>query len=83
MSNKKTKSTRIDPAALAAAISVIAPAGPYGPESMVIGAAILLLIFGYDVNPRRSSYQSWAFAAVVALIGTLALGYPLECFFSQ
>jgi hypothetical protein len=87
MTNEKTESG-IDPAALAAAaivaaLTVIAPPGPYGPNSMIIGATILLLVFAYDVNPHRSWFQSLAFAAVIALVVTLILGYPLECICSQ
>lgn len=73
----------IDPAALAAAtlaaaISTIAPAGPYGPVGVMIGATILVLILAYDVDPNRTPWQSLAFAAVCALILLLTLGYPLE-----
>lgn len=78
----------IDPAALAAAtlasaVATIAPSGPYGPASIIFGAAILLLIFGYDIRPNRYRRQSLAFAAVVALVAVLALGYPMECIFSE
>jgi hypothetical protein len=70
----------IDPAALAvaslaAAVSIIAPPGPYGPASMMIGATILVVIFAYDVAPRRTLSQSIAFGGVCALISSLALGY--------
>src|SRR5688572_7865520 len=68
----------IDPAALAvaslaAAVSVIAPPGPYGPASMMIGATILVVIFAYDVAPRRTLSQSIAFGGVCALMSLLAL----------
>jgi hypothetical protein len=91
MSNERvdTASRRggIDPAALAAAslaaaISVIAPPGPYGPGSMVIGATILVVILAYDVDPHRTPWQSLAFSAVCALISLLVLGYPLEFAFA-
>ena len=77
------RSGGIDPAALAAAslavaISAIAPPGPYGPGSTMIGATILFLIFAYDEDPHRSWQQSVAFGAVCALISLLVIGYPLE-----
>ena len=73
----------IDPAALAAAtlaaaISAIAPPGPYSPIGMMIGATILVLVAAYDVDPHRSRLQSSAFAAVCGLILLLTLGFPLE-----
>ena len=77
----------IDPAALAVAslaavVSTIAPPGPYHPKCMLIGLAILLVIFGYDVEPTRKRKQNLAFGVVCALISLLVLGYPLEFFFS-
>lgn len=84
---EETRRGGIDPAALAAAtlapaISTIAQPGPYGPTSIILGVAVLLLIFGYDIDPYRSTRQSLAFASVVALNAVLALGYPMECIFS-
>lgn len=88
--SKEIKKRRggIDPAALAAAslaaaVAVIAPPGPYGPGSIPIGITILLLITSYDIDPYRSRGQSLAYAAVVALVAILALGFPLECIFSS
>jgi hypothetical protein len=77
----------IDPAALsaatlAAAISAIAPAGPYGPVAMMIGATVLILILAYDVDPHRTQPQSMAFGAVFGLIFLLTIGFPLEIAFS-
>jgi hypothetical protein len=77
----------IDPAALAiaalaAAVSVIAPPGPYGPACMMIGITILWVIFAYDVEPHRGPGKNLAFSAVCALISLLALGFPLECAFA-
>ena len=73
----------IDPAALAvaslaAAVSVMAPPGPYAPGSILIGATILLFIFAYDKEPDRNPFQRLAFSAVCALITILMFGYPLE-----
>jgi hypothetical protein len=73
----------IDPAALAAAslaaaVSVIAPPGPYGPASIIIGLTMLLVVLGYDIDPDRTRRQSLAFSGVCALISLLVLGYPLE-----
>jgi hypothetical protein len=73
----------IDPAALAAAtlsatISAIAPAGPYGPIGMIVGATMFVLIWAYDVDPNRTRLQSFAFGAVCGLILLLTIGYPLE-----
>ncbi len=83
MSSQPERKGGIDPAALAtaslaAAISVVAPPGPYAPGSMIIGATILLFIFAYDKDPDRSRSQHLAFSAVCALITLLVLGYPLE-----
>lgn len=78
----------IDPAALAvaslaAAISAIAPPGPYGPGSIMIGLTILAVIFGYDKSPARDWRETLAFSAACALISLLALGYPLEYVFTS
>ena len=78
----------IDPAALAvvalaAAISVIAPRGPYGPGCMMFGVTILCVVFAYDVVPHRDNRQSVAYSAVCALISLLALGFLLECAFAK
>lgn len=85
MTNNKNE---IDPAALAvvalaAAISVIAPRGPYGPGCLIIGVTILGVVFAYDVVPRRAKRQSVAYSAVCALISVLALGFLLECAFAK
>jgi len=87
-SNLKKRRGGIDPAALAAAslaaaVSVIAPPGPYGPPSIAIGATILLLITSYDIDPHRSATQSLAYAAVIGLTVMLMLGFPLECVFAS
>ena len=87
-SNLKKRRGGIDPAALAAAslaaaVSVIAPPGPYGPPSFAIGATILLLITSYDIDPHRSATQSLAYAAVIGLVSMLMLGFPLECLFAS
>ncbi|CAG9268277.1 membrane hypothetical protein [Paraburkholderia unamae] len=87
--NKHARDNRrggIDPAALAAAavasaIATIGPAGPYTPVGTIIGITIMLLIFGYDVDPDRTPRQSLAFGAITALIGVLVLGYPMEVIF--
>jgi len=81
------KSGGIDPAALAAAtlagaISLMGPAGPYEPPSMVMGGTLLALLYGYDVHPYRRAPQSLAFSAVSGLCWMLFLGFPLEYFFS-
>ncbi len=78
----------IDPAALAAAclsaaVSVLAPPGPFGPGSILIGFTILCVVLAYDIDPHRNAFQSFAYAAVCALVVQTALGYPLECLFSS
>src|SRR3954462_6737704 len=77
----------IDPAALAGAalagaLTVFTPPGPWAPGSMIVGLTLLGFIWGYDVDPHREPRQSFAFAAVVGLISTLVIGYPLEVLFS-
>jgi hypothetical protein len=77
----------IDPAALAGvalagALTVLAPSGPWAPGGMIVGLTLLGFVWGYDVDPQREPRQSWAFAVVVGLIGTLMIGYPLEIMFS-
>jgi len=74
----------IDPAALAVAalavaITVIAPPGPYAPGSMIVGATVLLFVFAYDNEPDdRNELQHLAFSAICAMVSVLMLGYPLE-----
>lgn len=82
------KSGGIDPAALAAAtlagaISLMGPAGPYLPPSMVMGGTLLALLYGYDYHPDREARQSLAFSAVSGLCWMLFLGFPLEYIFSR
>lgn len=74
----------IDPAALAAAslaaaVSVLAPEGPYKPLGAVIGLTIAMLIFAYDIEPVRTGWQSLAFSMVVSLVLCLVFGYVVEC----
>lgn len=78
----------IDPAALAAAslaaaVSVMAPEGPYKPMGMVIGFTIAVLIFAYDIDPNRTRVQSAAFAMVVSLVLCLVYGYIAEEIYSS
>lgn len=73
----------IDPAALAAAslaaaVSVLAPEGPYKPLGAVIGLTIAVLIFAYDIEPERNGWQSLAFSMVVSLVLCLTFGYAVE-----
>jgi len=77
----------IDPAALAAAslaaaVSVMAPEGPYKPMGVVIGFTIAVLIFAYDIDPYRTKVQSAAFAMVVSLVLCLVYGYIAEEMYS-
>lgn len=86
--SKENRVGGIDPAALAAAtvaaaISTIAPAGPYGPVGMMIGATICVLILAYDVDPHRTLFQSLAFGGVCGLILLLTFGFPLEILASK
>ncbi|MDE1546914.1 hypothetical protein PTW32_15970 [Dechloromonas agitata] len=84
--NQLGKRGGIDPAALAAAtlasaVSTIAQSGPYTPISSVVAISILCVILAYDVDASRTSAQSFAYSAVLALTATLGLGYPLELIF--
>jgi hypothetical protein len=85
---EQTHTGGIDPAALAGAalagaLTVSAPPGPYAPASMVIGLTLLLVILGYDVDPHRERFQSIAFSAVFGLVCILIIGFPLEVWFAD
>lgn len=88
MNNSKSRVGGIDPAALAAAcvsvaVSVVMPAGAYGPLSIMFGGTVLVLVLAYDEDPHRDRWQSFGFSLVIGLIAQSALGFFLEAIFSN
>lgn len=76
---------KVDPAALAGAVlaatlAVQIEPGPYDLINFIQGATLLLLLFAYVLDGKRSVVQSAAAAAVVALVALLLAGPLWELF---
>lgn len=73
----------VDPAALAAAvfaaaITILAPKGPFGIIGFIIGSTLLLIVCSYEYRRKREVAQNFAFGAVCGLISLLIVGYIIE-----
>jgi hypothetical protein len=74
---------KIDAAALGAgvvavAMTVFGDPSAYDLLTVIVSAALMLLVLGYVARSRRDRAESLAFAAVVAIIFLPILGYAAE-----
>ncbi len=65
-------------AALAGALAVLLPKGPFDWMSATVGLTLLSLIVAYEMDRRRTRLQSLALATVAGLVMLLVLGLILE-----
>lgn len=77
--------SQIDPPALLLAVIAVGLAvallpGSFGWLSTAAGITLLLILFAYDQQGRRSGFQSLAFSAVCGFSFMLAVAYALQRF---
>ncbi|HYD39160.1 MAG TPA: hypothetical protein VEA60_16195, partial [Allosphingosinicella sp.] len=63
---------------VAVAMTVFGDPTAYDLLTVIVSAALLLLVAGYVARSRRDPRQSFAYAAVVAIIALPILGYAVE-----
>jgi hypothetical protein len=63
---------------VAVAMTVFGDPSAYDLLTVVVSAALMLLVMGYVARSRRDARQSVAYAAVVAIIALPILGYAVE-----
>lgn len=63
---------------VAVAMTVFGDPSVYDLLTLIVSAALMLLVLGYVARSRRDRAQSVAFAAVVAIIALPILGYAVE-----
>ena len=63
---------------VAVAMTVFGDPGAYDLLTVIVSAALMLLVAGYVARSPRDRGQSLAFAAVVAIIALPILGYAVE-----
>lgn len=73
----------IDPAALVVASvallgTTMLGSGSFTVLSSILGLTIMVVVYGYDENPKRTFPQQAAFAMVIGFAATVVLGAPAE-----
>ena len=63
---------------VAVAMTVFGDPSAYDLLTVIVSAALMLLVLGYVARSRRDRPQSLAFAAVLAIIALPILGYAVE-----
>jgi len=63
---------------VAVAMTVFGDPTAYDLLTVIVSAALMLLVMGYVARSRRDPRQSLAYAAVVAIIALPILGYAVE-----
>lgn len=63
---------------VAVAMTVFGDPSVYDLLTVIVSAALMLLVLGYVARSRRDRAQSLAFAAVVAIVALPILGYAAE-----
>jgi membrane protein implicated in regulation of membrane protease activity len=63
---------------VAVAMTVFGDPTAYDLLTVIVSAALMLLVLGYVARSRRDRRQSLAFAAVVSIIALPVLGYAVE-----
>jgi hypothetical protein len=74
----KTDAAALGAGVVAVAMTVFGDPTAYDLLTVIVSAALMLLVIGYVARSRRDPRESLAYAAVVALIALPILGYIVE-----
>ena len=74
----KTDAAALGAGVVAVAMTVFGDPSAYDLLTVIVSAALLLLVLGYVARSRRDPRESVAYAAVVAIIILPILGYAVE-----
>lgn len=74
----KTDAAALGAGVVAVAMTVFGDPSVYDLLTVIVSAALMLLVLGYVARSRRDRFESLAFAAVVAIIALPILGYAVE-----
>ncbi|HEX8062417.1 MAG TPA: hypothetical protein VF535_04300 [Allosphingosinicella sp.] len=74
----KTDAAALGAGVVAVAMTVFGDPSVYDLLTVIVSAALMLLVAGYVARSRRDPKQSLAYAAVVAIIALPILGYVAE-----
>ena len=74
----KTDAAALGAGVVAVAMTVFGDPSVYDLLTVIVSAALMLLVLGYVARSRRDRVESLAFAAVVAIIALPILGYAVE-----
>jgi hypothetical protein len=74
----KTDAAALGAAVVAVAMTVFGDPTAYDLLTVIVSAALMLLVMGYVARSRRDRKESLAYAAVVAIIILPILGYVVE-----
>ena len=74
----KTDAAALGAGVVAVAMTVFGDPTAYDLLTVIVSAALMLLVMGYVARSRRDRKQSLAYAAVVAIIALPILGYAVE-----
>lgn len=77
-SSDKTDAAALGAGVVAVAMTVFGDPSEYDLLTVIVSAALMLLVLGYVARSRRDRFESLAFAAVVAIIALPILGYVVE-----
>lgn len=77
-SDSPTDAAALGAGVVAVAMTVFGDPSVYDLLTVIVSAALMLLVLGYVARSRRDRPQSLAFAAVVAIIALPILGYAVE-----
>ncbi len=74
----KTDAAALGAGVVAVAMTVFGDPTAYDLLTVIVSAALLLLVLGYVARSRRDPFESLAFAAVLAIIILPIIGYVVE-----
>ena len=77
-SDDKTDAAALGAGVVAVAMTVFGDPSAYDLLTVIVSAALMLLVLGYVARSRRDPRESLAYAAVVAIIALPILGYAVE-----
>jgi hypothetical protein len=74
----KTDAAALGAGVVAVAMTVFGDPSVYDLLTLIVSVTLILLILGYIARSRRDRFQSFAFAAVLAIIAIPILAYAVE-----
>ncbi|HEY5723880.1 MAG TPA: hypothetical protein VIT45_16345 [Allosphingosinicella sp.] len=77
-SSDKTDAAALGAGVVAVAMTVFGDPSVYDLLTVIVSAALMLLVLGYVARSRRDRFESLAFAAVLAIIILPMIGYAVE-----